>query len=487
MIASDNMSVISNSEDNLREKFVQDLNGSTMGEVLLYSSQFPLLAFVAICIELFILNKFNKSSLKSAPQNIGNSLLIYLLEILMIVLPVTLMFTILSDYIYVLFLSVIGLITVIIISSVSCVDDQILYWKFTSLNQVLLYNSIDSKKQLFITYFRSFVLLVTAVSILGVDFHIFPRRFAKTETYGVSLMDLGVGFFVISNALVEKSCSSIAGLKKTMLSSIFLIFLGMTRVLLVQRLGYQMHITEYGRDWNFFFTLAFVKILSSLLLIIFRGHSFVSGLVVITIHQYLLSHSLEALVLSTNGREDWFSANQEGIISLSGYLSIHLFGITIANFVNPVDKSLLIKNKLKSVVIFTVLSNFLLSILFYYDSLIVSRRLANLYFVLWVVAVSLELLVLFLVVEFLSCWLLPIEPKLRNNMYNLLIPVLLESINFNGLIFFLLSNFITGLINIYIDAFNTDSLMSSIILVSYMFVDCTIVFILYACNIRLSF
>ena len=44
---------------------------------------------------------------------------------------------------------------------------------------------------------------MTAIVILAVDFRVFPRRLAKTESFGVSAMDIGVVFFVISNALVS--------------------------------------------------------------------------------------------------------------------------------------------------------------------------------------------------------------------------------------------------------------------------------------------
>lgn len=54
----------------------------------------------------------------------------------------------------------------------------------------------------FLNYTRSLMNISTAIVILGVDFAVFPRRFAKTETFGTGYMDIGVGCFVVSNALV---------------------------------------------------------------------------------------------------------------------------------------------------------------------------------------------------------------------------------------------------------------------------------------------
>ncbi|XP_054282076.1 uncharacterized protein LOC128999533 [Macrosteles quadrilineatus] len=474
----------------LRKQFIQGLNGSTMSDVIIFSSQFPLLTFVAVSFEFFTLKKLQLTSFKisNTPKSLYSSIFVYLLETLMIVLPVTAMFTFFSAYINIFFFVMVGLITAIVISCVSSVDDNVLYWKLTNLKQELMYKEISCKKQLYITYFRSFVLLVTAVSILGVDFHIFPRRFAKTETYGVSLMDIGVGMFVISNALVEKQTSGTFTWKKTVMSSLVLLSIGIMRCLLIQNLDYQMHVSEYGRHWNFFITLAFTKLLSTLFCITFRGHSLVTGIVLVLIHQYLLSHSLESFVFGNNDRKNWFTANIEGIVSLSGYLGLHMIGIAVGNFLNPRDKYLQTKHKMKAILIFSVTSVFLFFTLYYFESadIKVSRRLANLPYVLWITAISLELLVLFLLIEFTLYWLLPIEPQYRNKLYYILTPVVLEGINFNGLLFFLVSNLITGLINICIDTFSSSLWTSSFILLAYMFVDCAMVFFLYVFNIRLQ-
>jgi phosphatidylinositol glycan class W len=124
-------------------------------------------------------------------------------------------------------------------------------------------------RQPFICNFRAYVLVATAVSILAVDFHIFPRRFAKAETYGTGIMDVGVGAFVVSNAIVspeatrdvsKKSASLLSLVVKSLRSSSPLLVLGLLRCLAVKSTDYQEHVSEYGVHWNFFITLFIVRV-----------------------------------------------------------------------------------------------------------------------------------------------------------------------------------------------------------------------------------
>lgn len=118
---------------------------------------------------------------------------------------------------------------------------------------------------------RVWTNLFTAIAILAVDFHIFPRRFAKTETYGVSVMDVGIGSFIIANGAVgpetRRSYPQLFSFKLYMKSFIQCLkslgpclILGLVRLLTVKAADYQQHVSEYGVHWNFFFTLATVKV-----------------------------------------------------------------------------------------------------------------------------------------------------------------------------------------------------------------------------------
>lgn len=125
------------------------------------------------------------------------------------------------------------------------------------------------ERKQFVSNFRAFMNIATILSILAVDFKIFPRRLAKAEVYGTGFMDIGVGSFIFGHAIVsthargaarDTSRSHIERVSKQFMGCIPIIFLGIIRLATVKGTNYHEHVTEYGVHWNFFFTLAFVKV-----------------------------------------------------------------------------------------------------------------------------------------------------------------------------------------------------------------------------------
>lgn len=87
----------------------------------------------------------------------------------------------------------------------------------------------------FITNYRAIVIYITVLSILAVDFIIFPRRFAKTKTYGISLMDVGTGCFIFANGIVAPEArNKMSPLNKSIKSTIPIIILGFIRLITVK-------------------------------------------------------------------------------------------------------------------------------------------------------------------------------------------------------------------------------------------------------------
>lgn len=131
----------------------------------------------------------------------------------------------------------------------------------------------------------------------------------KTENYGQSLMDVGVGAFVISGGLVSKmtkispSKTEEQSIRTELLRVVPIFILGAIRIVIVSMVNYQEHITEYGVHWNFFFTLACLSVITiiferTLWKYIFEPKRqqnnqpivlFVLGLFVLGIHQYRIS------------------------------------------------------------------------------------------------------------------------------------------------------------------------------------------------------
>ena len=197
--------------------------------------------------------------------------MVFVVDYCSLVILVFLAFTVLADHINSL------IITCFCLSMGMLLLQSIKSNKVQSQHFRTFLSADMSKKRPFIGIFRAYVLVTTAIAILAVDFVIFPRRFAKAETYGSGLMDMGVGAFIISNAIVSPEARGIYSSDNGFISAVFrslksslpLLVLGVMRFLSVKSTDYQEHASEYGTHWNFFFTLFVVRVSEDALMLIF--------------------------------------------------------------------------------------------------------------------------------------------------------------------------------------------------------------------------
>uniref|UniRef100_A0A3B3ZWU6 Phosphatidylinositol-glycan biosynthesis class W protein n=1 Tax=Periophthalmus magnuspinnatus TaxID=409849 RepID=A0A3B3ZWU6_9GOBI len=489
------------SQKELKEAFVSHLNGTTLTEVTFGSSLAPL------CLlnrGLLLIMCHRGSEALPIPTR---SILHLLFDYTAVIVPLVLSCTILSDILFQVVISL-SLISVCMLAYICHSNTRFIEPK------PFLTSHLHFERVPFVSNFRVFVILKTAISILAVDFAIFPRRFAKTETYGTGVMDYGVGGFVFANALVcsEVRKKGVTGSKlnyitKQLVSVWPLVALGLGRLISVKMTGYHEHVTEYGVHWNFFFTLALVRVSASIFLAVMPiDQCLIFSLLIAVMYQFILDTTgLKEFIVLNNDRDLGFlHSNKEGIFSVVGYVAIYLAGVHVGVYV--MQQRVTVKEWLRALIYLLMSSIGLYAAVCLCQVHLepVSRRLANLPFCLWSIAQSLffvsslglaDLLLLFskrsLSVDCVpSSWSLFREQEDLSSLKNkddLKRLCLLRAINRNLLIFFLLANVITGVTNSVVDTLNCTEEFAVYVLLLYMFLNCFVIYVLHIFGITIKF
>ena len=365
----------------------------------------------------------------------------------------------------------------------------------------------------FLTAYRGTMLVATCHAILAVDFRVFPRRFAKVETWGTSLMDMGVGSFVFSagavaakNELKEKRNQARGKLGQSFFQSIFtslrqaipLFALGTVRLFSVKNLDYAEHVSEYGVHWNFFFTLALLPLTLCFLrplLVRLPGpaHGYIGLLLAFTYEFALQTTSLKSWAL-TAPRDTLLTKNREGAVSWVGYLSIFLLGMETGTIIlprhppqssllrpllshlrldvkeHPTPRSsrahLLLALALTSLLSTALLTPFRTPLL----SVPISRRLANAPYALWVCAFNAAQILAFALIEtlvFPGVHRAP-TPRAEAAAVEAATSRILADFNAGGLVLFLAANLGTGAVNLGVDTLAVGREAAVGVLVGYM-------------------
>ncbi|XP_074270176.1 uncharacterized protein At4g17910 isoform X3 [Silene latifolia] len=455
----------------LKQQFVSNLAGSSMLEILSLTTVIPVIVLFRRSIVFNYVPGFEASlKLSKKDDNVtktAKSFSAYMssmaLDFMFILIPSLLILTVLSGWTNILAL-VLTLFLLI----------HILVKRYSTSDSKQILQTHDSIKRS-ISSFRVITMLLTCICILAVDFKIFPRRYAKAETYGTGWMDLGVGSFVLANAIVSRQARNIhsSGLKTVLKSTCPLILLGLGRLVSTAGVDYQVHVGEYGVHWNFFFTLAGVALLTSAINI-HPKYCGIFGLLILIGYQVFLLQGLNTYLLSDVRGQDIISQNKEGVYSIFGYWGMYLVGVQMGYHLF-FQKDHSTSDGLRQ----TRTRVFLVSLVFWLLTVVldqyverVSRRMCNMAYVMLVMAVNFEVLAIFMLSEYSG----------GSNF-----TVLEAAFDKNLLASFLLANVLTGLVNLSLDTLFVSSIQALVILTLYMLVLCFIMGAADFRGIRLKF
>jgi len=462
-------------------KFVSDNHGTDPVEIMLVGV--PIHCSHILLVSLSQLFDMDFSSLPGL-----------VLEWSILVIPTLLSLTLLSNYAvqiswYILALAIVILLTAYLQNKIK--PSQ---------------NFHASKKSFFVSNHRNLMIIFTTVGILAVDFPVFPRRFAKTESFGYGWMDLGVGTYAFVNGLVSPEArGNLTSLKKNLLGCTPLVVLGLIRFISVTILGYHENVTEYGVHWNFFFSLAAVRLFSSLILTMVSETKslWVMSIGIGVVYEGFLTFGLAEWILSEAARDNLISANREGIASSLGYLALYLAGVSWGREVFGLKNSLggmLVMLRLLLLWSGLMWLNLMYSITFFLPP---SRRLANYTFITWIIAYNLTVMTIFLLTDLLVLYMNiktktkpknikgkkqeePIDIKEVEDSTLYRCPNLVKAVDQNALLFFLVSNLLTGCVNMVVETINTPDTEALTILFIYQAGLALIFTIVYKFGIRIK-
>eukprot|EP00792_Barthelona_sp_PAP020_P007648 TRINITY_DN3157_c2_g1_i1.p1 TRINITY_DN3157_c2_g1~~TRINITY_DN3157_c2_g1_i1.p1 ORF type:complete len:457 (+),score=84.29 TRINITY_DN3157_c2_g1_i1:34-1404(+) len=410
-----------------REQWVTGHTGSSISHVLLLSSAF--------CLTPIIRDLFNPS------PGITSIILEFV------------------TYLFMFLLICFDHLVLVMIIIIFC----LLYTIFTKPRRFVPYQ--ESKRLPAMTFSKYAVLMPTLVAIFAVDYPPFPRNLCKTEAYGISLMDAGVGGFAFLNGAVAQLKNAPTKAWMARFRQILVVIVGIGRLVLTRLVGYQEHVSEYGRDWNFFITLGIMQICSSFFP---DDKDLLIGSLSTTLNT-LLFFAL-GWVRDMTTRDNFFTANKEGLISLPGYICLFFFSKVVMKHLADIERHinvLDIKERLKHFLRAVLMTVFLLSSSKFCNLFMpTSRAYCNLPYILWVLAFLSFCNTLFLLVRYFFC--IPVVDS-----------ELVRALGANQLLVFLAANIYVGLFNILTDTIHSSTLKSWISVSFYLVLMCWVSLFLF--------
>ncbi|KAH8413424.1 hypothetical protein KR009_010993, partial [Drosophila setifemur] len=350
------------------------------------------------------------------------------------------------------------------------------------------------KRPIVFSLLRSTAYCGTCAAILAVDFSFYPTTYRKSRYFGAAAMDMGIGLFVVTMGLVSHRARSLSDLKKMPRLVLPVLVLGLARTIVITLIDYHQDESEYGRHLNAFFILGFTKLLGGLFSLLAKSDEQLLALAlgILFFHEMVLQMGLLAFVMSPVRQEGFIRDNAEGLSSLLGCVALYLLSIYFAKWYTRQDQLShhQLITKLKNML--AVASTSWLLVFASAHVTGIARISFNFGYVVWIFAVTISLVLIYAFIFELKLVNLNAQ-KLKSigdmeevKSTKAALPTFVESLNMNGLTHFLLSNLLTGLVNMSLDPDNRNAVECVVILSVYMFVSAGVVFILLRKRIRIA-
>jgi glucosaminylphosphatidylinositol acyltransferase len=327
-----------------------------------------------------------------------------------------------------------------------------------------------------ITYVRISSLLFTALGIFCVDFPNYGERFMKSDTIGLTLMDIGIGCSLFSSGLSDGLRQRRKPLVDRLVwNSMPLLIIAMFRTGILSSIGYRVEVSEYGQHWNAFVTFAAMPLLMSIVERIPSKRPWLVSLVcmlLITIpyNAWLLKHT--EYFMHEEERRNIIEANREGIASVLGFFAIFLGGRIYA------QRGALRDNASWAAVLrdqTVALSLCVIAIVI--DQGVApqvmvqafSRRICNTPYVMFCIGMNAFLTRLCIG---LNRWFLPVlwSMQRRSSISSSVAPLgfYTSQVNAHQLVYFVFSNIVTGLVNVFCDTHSFTDFASYFVQAGYV-------------------
>ncbi len=164
------------------------------------------------------------------------------------------------------------------------------------------------------------------------DFNIFPEINAKVPFFGHSIMDFGTGTMLFMDGYISskgRNSKAKKSLKGCLLQVAVITLIGVLRLFINKLAGKVSDPEEYGVDWNFFFTLAVMRLVDYYVPeFVCKYGTYICSALMLGYDQ-VLKYGLSSYVLNAE-RTDFISRNREGLVQLIGYAACTICGISSA-------------------------------------------------------------------------------------------------------------------------------------------------------------